>query len=108
MLALKYLLMLGSVGCFSAAIGLLVVDVVKAVRGSPPSMLEWRPALRLALIGCVPLLAGISIEVLPGGTGGVLVSQLSGTLPGTLYPGPHFVMPLVHRVDLFNIRDQVF
>ena len=108
MLALKYLLMLGSLGCFSAAIGLLVVDVVKAVRGSPPSMLEWRPAMRFALIGCVPLLAAISIVVVPSGMGGVRVSQLSGTLPGTLYPGTHFVMPLVHRVDLFNIRDQVF
>ena len=39
---------------------------------------------------------------------GVRVSQLSGTLPGTLYPGTHFVMPLVHHVELYNIRDQIF
>jgi regulator of protease activity HflC (stomatin/prohibitin superfamily) len=39
---------------------------------------------------------------------GVRVSQISGTLPGTLYPGTHFVMPLMHRVELYNIRDQIF
>ena len=39
---------------------------------------------------------------------GVRVSQTKGTLAGTLYPGVHFVAPLVERVELFNTRDQLF
>ena len=108
MLLLKYLLMVASAGFFSAAVGVLVVDVVNAVRTSQTLMLRWRLATRFAFFACLPLLPALSIVVVPSGMGGVRVSQLSGTLPGTLYPGTHFVMPLVHRVDLFNIRDQVF
>jgi regulator of protease activity HflC (stomatin/prohibitin superfamily) len=108
MLLFKYVLMAGSAGLFSAAVGVLVVDVVTAVRASQMLMLRWQLAGRLALLACVPLLPALSIVVVPSGTGAVRVSQLSGTLPGTLYPGTHFVMPLVHRVELFNIRDQLF
>ena len=108
MLLFKYLLMAGSAGLFSAAVGVLVGDVVTAVRASQMLMLRWQLAGRLALLACVPLLPALSIVVVPSGTGAVRVSQLSGTLPGTLYPGTHFVMPLVHRVELFNIRDQLF
>ena len=103
MLLLKYLLMVGSAGLFSAAVGVLVVDVVEAVRTSQTLMLRWRLATRLALFACLPLLPALSVVVVRSGMGGVRVSQLSGTLPGTLYPGTHFVMPLVHRVELFNI-----
>ena len=39
---------------------------------------------------------------------GVRVSQTKGTLAGTLYPGVHYVMPLVEHVELFNTRDQLF
>ena len=35
------------------------------------------------------------------------MSQLSGTRPATLYPGVHFVKPLVERVQLFDTRDRV-
>ena len=108
MLLFKYLLIAGSAGLFSAAVGVLVVDVVTAVRASQMLMLRWQLAGRLALLASVPLLPALSIVVVPSGTGAVRVSQLSGTLPGTLYPGTHFVMPLVHRVELFNIRDQLF
>ena len=108
MLLLKYLLTAASAGFFSAAAGVLVVDVVEAVRTSQTLMLRWRLATRLTLFACLALLPALSIVVVPSGMGGVRVSQLSGTLPGTLYPGTHFVMPLVHRVELFNIRDQVF
>ena len=108
MLLLKYLLMVASAGFFSAVVGVLVVDVVNAVRTSQTLMLRWRLATRFAFFACLPLLPALSIVVVPSGMGGVRVSQLSGTLPGTLYPGTHFAMPLVHRVDLFNIRDQVF
>ena len=108
MLLFKYVLMAGSAGLFSTAVGVLVVDVVTAVRASQMLMLRWQLAGRLALLACLPLLPALSIVVVPSGTGAVRVSQLSGTLPGTLYPGTHFVMPLVHRVELFNIRDQLF
>jgi len=108
MLLFKYLLMAGSAGLFSAAVGVLVADVATAVRASQMLMLRWQLAGRLALLACVPLLPALSIVVVPSGTGAVRLSQLSGTLPGTLYPGTHFVMPLVHRVELFNIRDQLF
>jgi regulator of protease activity HflC (stomatin/prohibitin superfamily) len=108
MLLLKYLLMAAGIGFFTAAASVIVADIINAVRASQPVVVRWRLAARLALLAWVPLLPGLSIVVVPSGTGGVRVSQLSGTLAGTLYPGTHFVMPLVHRVELFNIRDQVF
>jgi regulator of protease activity HflC (stomatin/prohibitin superfamily) len=46
--------------------------------------------------------------VVPAGLAGVRVSQVSGTLPGTLYPGTHFVVPLVQRVETYSIRDHVY
>ena len=55
-----------------------------------------------------PILLALSIVVVPSGMAGVRVSQTSGTLPGTLYPGVHFVTPLVEDVALFDTRDQVF
>jgi regulator of protease activity HflC (stomatin/prohibitin superfamily) len=39
--------------------------------------------------------------------GGIRVSQTAGTLPGTLYPGAHFVVPMLDSVVLYDIRDQV-
>ncbi len=38
----------------------------------------------------------------------VRISEVSGTVPGTLYPGAHMVMPLVEDVALFDTRDQIF
>ncbi len=35
-------------------------------------------------------------------------ASFPGTVPGTLYPGLHFVLPLVENVALFDIRDQVY
>ena len=40
-----------------------------------------------------------SIVVVPSGMGGVRISQMRGTLPGTLYPGVHFITPLVDSVQ---------
>ena len=108
MLLLKYLLMAAGIGLFGAAASVVVFDIVKAVRAAQPVVVRWPTATRLALMAWVWLLPALSIVVVPSGMGGVRVSQLSGTLPGTLYPGTHFVVPLVHRVELFNIRDQLF
>src|ERR1039458_1419682 len=44
----------------------------------------------------------------PRGMAGIRISEVSGTVPGTLYPGVHFVTPLVEDVALFDTRDQVF
>jgi regulator of protease activity HflC (stomatin/prohibitin superfamily) len=63
---------------------------------------KWAlPAAWLLLI-----LAG-GIVVVPSGMGGIRVSQTSGTRPGTLYPGVHFVMPMLDSIVLYDIRDQV-
>ena len=56
----------------------------------------------------VPILLATGIVVVPSGTAGVRVSQTSGTLPGTLYPGAHFLTPLAENVVLFDTRDQLF
>ncbi len=73
-----------------------------------PWPVPWRRSIALALAGCVPLLMAAGIVVVPSGTGGVRISQVRGTLPGTLYPGVHFVTPLVDHVEIFDLRDHVF
>jgi regulator of protease activity HflC (stomatin/prohibitin superfamily) len=55
-----------------------------------------------------PLLLGQSFVVVPSGRAGVLVSQISGTLPGTLFPGVHWIVPLIHGVTLYDTREKVF
>jgi len=69
---------------------------------------DWRRAIWLAAGGCVPLLLAASIVVVSSGMGGVRISQMSGTLPGTLYPGVHFIAPLVDSVEMFDLRDHLF
>jgi regulator of protease activity HflC (stomatin/prohibitin superfamily) len=69
---------------------------------------DWRNAIGLALFGWVPILLSYGIVIVPSGMAGVRVSQTSGTQPGTLYPGSHFVTPLADNVVLFDTRDQLF
>ena len=120
MLALKHLLITGGLGMILAAMSILAYDLYReliyrralsaAPTGTLPPLaqLRWRTSLALALLAWGPLLLAFSIVVVPSGTAGVRVSQTSGTLPGTLYPGVHFVMPLVEEVALFDTRDQIF
>jgi regulator of protease activity HflC (stomatin/prohibitin superfamily) len=108
MLLIKYFLIVLAVGFFTAAAAVVLLELLAARRFSRPLSVEWRRAARLGVFGWLALLPALSIVVVPSGTAGVRVSQISGTLGGTLYPGTHFVVPLVHRVQLFNIRDQVF
>src|SRR5207253_7279105 len=70
--------------------------------------LRWRISLALALLAWAPLLLALSIVVVPSGMAGVRVSQSKGTLAGTLYPGVHFLVPLLEEVALFDTRDQLF
>ena len=116
---MKYLLLTGGLGMMAVALGILGYDVYlgvlyrRAVAAGgvplpPLPQLRWRTSLALALLAWGPMLIAFSIVVVPSGMGGVRVSQLSGTLPGTLYPGAHAVVPFVEDVALFDTRDQVF
>jgi regulator of protease activity HflC (stomatin/prohibitin superfamily) len=69
---------------------------------------RWQAARKMAIAGIFPVLAGLSIVVIPSGSAGVRVSQMYGPLTRTLYPGVHWIVPLVDNVELFNIRDSVF
>src|SRR5579863_3925316 len=120
MLALKYLLVTLGLGMILAAMSILAYDLYRelmyrralsaAPAGPLPPLpqLRWRASLALVFLAWGPMLLAGSIVVVPSGTAGVRVSQTSGTLPGTLYPGVHFVTPLVEDVALFDTRDQVF
>jgi regulator of protease activity HflC (stomatin/prohibitin superfamily) len=120
MLFLKYLLMWGGIGMIAVAAGILAYDIylemkyrqALAVAGAGPlppvPRIRWRSSLALALLAWGPIVLALGIVVVPSGMAGVRVSQSSGTLPGTLYPGAHFLVPLAENVVLFDTRDQLF
>ena len=118
MLALKFLLMVAGVLMMAAALGIPLYSIVLRMRRArskdgpeaelEPEEIQWRGPFALALVACLPLLIAASIVVVPSGMGGVRVSQISGTLPGTLYPGLHFITPLVENVQTFDLRDHLF
>jgi len=119
MLFLKYLLLWGGIGMIVAAVAILARDFYFEMKyrqslaaGTTPANtrpeIHWRNSLALALLAWGPILLALSIVVVPSGMGGVRVSQTSGTLPGTLYPGAHFVIPLAESLALFDTRDQLF
>jgi len=104
MLALKYLLMILGVGLFGSSGILVAYDIYIAARlrwlleqtsgepgteavqretARPFGPVRWRLALQLAAVGIVPVLLALSIVVVPDGTAGIRVSQLSGVRPGT-------------------------
>jgi regulator of protease activity HflC (stomatin/prohibitin superfamily) len=120
MLFLKYLLMWGGIGMIFAAAGMLTYDLYLVMQyrqalstGGPGPVprvpySRWKGALALGLLAWGPILLALGIVVVPSGMAGVRISQTSGTLPGTLYPGMHFVTPLVEKVAVFDTRDQLF
>jgi regulator of protease activity HflC (stomatin/prohibitin superfamily) len=120
MLALKYLLIMCGLGMIFGAVCILTYDLYREMLyrraletpgGAVSARLvtvRWRTSLALAMLAWGPLLVAFSIIVVPSGMAGVRVSQTSGTVPGTLYPGAHFVVPLVEDVALFDTRDQIF
>src|ERR1700683_4520502 len=120
MLALRYLLITCGVGMMIAGVCILTYDLYREMlyrraletpggaAAAAPVVVRWRTSLALAMLAWGPLLIAFSIVVVPSGTAGVRVSQISGTEPGTLYPGAHLVMPLVEDVALFDTRDQIF
>jgi len=120
MLFLKYLLMWCGIAMMAIAAGILIHDLWLRSRqrlaaqsgetqtAGPQPTVRWRISLALALLAWGPMLLALGIIVVPSGMAGVRVSQTSGTLPGTLYPGLHFVTPLAEQVALFDTRDQLF
>ena len=109
MLALKLLLAVAGALLLATALAIPLFNLIHcilrarkaAAEGTPPEArmdardIPWRGPVVLALTACVPLLVAESIVVVPAGMGAIRVSQVSGTLPGTLYPGMHLITPLV-------------
>src|SRR5277367_3183166 len=129
MLALKYLLMILGVGLFGSAGALVLYDIyiseqlrrllarsktteagaeVGLTSQRPFGPVRWRLAQRFAISAVIPILLALSIVVIPDGSAGVRVSQIWGARRGTLYPGVHFVTPLVDSVALYDTREQVY
>ncbi len=119
MIALKLLLTFAGVLLLAATVAIPLYGLWMRIRMAQrkakgeeitdePKEIAWSGPVALALVACLPLLVTSSIVVVPSGMGGVRVSQLSGTLPGTLYPGVHFVAPLVESVQTFDLRDHLF
>ena len=128
MLALKFALMIAGVLLLAAAFGIPLYGLwlrmrvlltklknksdsrepglVEAEPASEP--IQWQTPLALTLVACVPMLIATSIVVVPSGMGGVRVSQVGGTLPGTLYPGLHFILPLIESVKTYDLRDHLY
>jgi regulator of protease activity HflC (stomatin/prohibitin superfamily) len=128
MLFLKYLLFAAGIGLWITAALVVLHDIFLAfeldhlLRGGatqsgetsqpvlprPRRVIRWSQAGKLFATAVLPILLSLSIVVVPDGTAGVRISQISGVRPGTLYPGVHFVTPLMERVSLFDVRDHVF
>jgi regulator of protease activity HflC (stomatin/prohibitin superfamily) len=120
MLALKYVLITGGLGMIFTAVCILTYDVYREMLyrrsletpgeavSATPVVVRWRTSLALIMLAWGPLLVAFSIVVVPSGMAGVQVSEMSGTVPGTLYPGAHMVTPFVEDVALFDTRDQIF
>ncbi|MEO7650262.1 MAG: prohibitin family protein [Bryobacteraceae bacterium] len=111
MLLLRTLLLIAGGLLFSAAMAVLAYEIyllVKARDLAKCQTIRWREAARLSLLACVPVLLGLSITVVPSGLAGVRVSQISGTKPGTLYPGVHWITPLIDSVVLYDTREHMF
>jgi len=119
MLALRSLLFVAGALLLATAVGITLYDLWmmmayrrRVARGVEdmvePEGIRWREPVALAIAACVPLLIAESIVVIASGMGGVEVSQIRGTLPGTLYSGVHFVTPLIETVQTFDLRDKLF
>ena len=119
MLALRSLLFVAGALLLATAVGITLYDLwimivyrrrlARGVEGLvEPAGIRWREPVALAIAACMPLLIAESIVVIPSGTGGVKVSQIRGTQPGTLYSGVHFITPLTETVQTFDLRDKLF
>src|SRR6202051_4871252 len=133
MFTLKWILMAAGVAMFGTAAGVIGYDVYLAMQfqklmgsGEPGAAGEggarrplfgrapgartprWPLATKLFAWAWAPLLLALSMVVVPEGSGGVRISQISGVQQGTLYPGLHLIVPLVQRVAVYDLRDHLF
>jgi regulator of protease activity HflC (stomatin/prohibitin superfamily) len=119
MLAFKYLLMSIGVVLLVTGVSILAYDLWRLVQYRRaqttgiegmlvPQPVRWRTTVALVALAWAPMLIALSFVVVPSGMAGVRISQMSGTEAGTLYPGVHFVVPLVEQVELFDLRDKLF
>jgi regulator of protease activity HflC (stomatin/prohibitin superfamily) len=111
MLLLKYLLLSAGIAMFVIAAGILSYDAYlliawqrrrlnpdpEAGTPGPAPAMRWRTSAALVMLAWAPLLISAGIVIIPDGMAGMRVSQTKGTVAGTLYPGVHFVAPLVER-----------
>lgn len=115
MLFLKYTMIVAGSGLLILAAAILIYDLYQLFRlrekdGISEGELrrpDYKRAAQLAVPAAIFLVLSLSIAVVPAGSAGVRVSQLSGVVPGTLYPGAHAVLPLLEQVELYNIRDSI-
>ncbi len=115
MLALKVALLCVGLGLLAVAVGLVLDGIWRGFRRRDPlaplavpfAAVRWRQVGRLAAAAVLLFLAHQSLVIVPSGIAGVRVSQLSGTRPGTLYPGVHLIRPLIDSVALYSTRDQL-
>ena len=115
MIILRYLLIFAGVGLLAGAAAILAWDLYQILKwrkqpageSSTPA-LRWPESRRLAISSILPILAGLSIAVVPSGSAGVRVNQFAGTRPQTLYPGVHWIVPLIEQTALYDTRDIVF
>jgi regulator of protease activity HflC (stomatin/prohibitin superfamily) len=123
MFALKWLLMAAGIAMFGTAAGVVGYDVYLAVqfqklmgsgepgaaeKARPSHPIRWPLAAKLFGWAWAPLLLALSVAVVPEGSGGVRISQISGVQAGTLYPGLHLVVPSVQRLAVYDLRDRLY
>lgn len=120
MFFLRESLLVSGFGLLTIAAAILIWDLYTMFRARktpecgaeismPPTVrMHWRAAMRLGCWALPVLFIGSGIAVVPSGMAGVIVNQFAGVRENTLYPGIHFVWPLIETVALFNVRDQIF
>ena len=135
MLFLKFMLLAICFGFLACAAGMVLYDIYLAYElerilrrgerpadaaqpgGTPPPamrlprarrVIRWNAVAKLVAIAAISGLAGRSIIVVPDGQAGVWISQISGVRPGTIYAGTHLIVPLIDRVQFYDVRDRVF
>ena len=123
MFALKWLLMAAGIAMFGTAAGVVAYDVYLAMqfqklmgsgepgaaeKAGPSRPIRWPLAAKLFAWAWAPLLLALSVAIVPEGSGGVRISQISGVQPGTLYPGLHLVVPFVESIAVYDLRDHLF
>src|SRR5262249_28821228 len=118
MLFLKYLLLITGWGLLGWAAAIALNNLYQVVQSHRQKRIHiapeekpakprlyWTTAKWTFLGAWLPLILAMGIVVVPSGMGGIRVSQTSGTRPGTLYPGVHWVTPLVESSHLYVLAN---